>query len=462
MLIIKKIISSITGTPVEPENELIKNVRSEKSRKQTLEELVDMSCHYNGFKRESAVRALGNMGDPRALSALLVRVNDWVSEVREVAKESFIKLLTTQNINSVIDHLPQIYHLLKCGRTEHGALIEKVDGYLIEQRSSDFLIQGINSPEKLVARACFNLVIKNKLLLEHELVELGLKNKDVIIRLKCADLLRYVPLSVRTPLLKIAIKDKFMPIRREAFQTQLKINDLNNEELAKSFLFDRHSAIREIAINFLKLKKINISKIYLDAMESSKIASINCAIWGIGHLLLKEHVGKVESKLNNCSFPRVRKQALTTLYQLSYDFMKTILLKSLFDESPSVCKNAARLLSKSEFALTLTDISSIMKKASSTQLYSICFSLSRHINKWDRLIFIINCHSLNLEKIESELLQKEYVHWNQGFNNSGTQPSKEQLLKLYYHYKTDQKFIGTNLLNLLSFTLRTNGLKLDN
>lgn len=457
----KRIIDFFTGSPIKSAPQAVTFYSSIKQQEQTIDDLIVMSCHYNGFKREAAVRMLGNMGDPRAFSALLVRVNDWVSEVRIVAKESFIKLLTTENINEVIEHLPQIYHLLNCGRTEHVSLLESVDNFLKHRADPDFIIDGISSSEKLVARACLNLVLTHNLLPESDLTILGLKNSDVVVRLRCADLLKNLPLAVQKPLLKIAINDKFMPIRREAFQVQLTIAaDDENIVLAKTMLFDRHSSIRTIAINYLNKRNPNISEEYISALESSTVAFKKCALWGIGHLSLKEHTDEVRRRLDS-EFPSIRQQALVTLYKLNYELMKSLLLSSLLDKSVAVCKAASRFLAKSEFSLTLKDLSNVLKKAESTQLYSICLFLSRHINKWDRLIFIIHCHSLDLDDTDNELLQKEYVNWNLNFNNTGTQPSKEQLFELLYLYKTDREFIGDSLYNILSFTLRTNGMKID-
>ena len=53
--------------------------------------LVFSTFHPNGYIREQAVAALGT--DPQALSAVLLRCNDWVPQVRQAALESLAHLL---------------------------------------------------------------------------------------------------------------------------------------------------------------------------------------------------------------------------------------------------------------------------------------------------------------------------------------------------------------------------------
>ncbi|VVP52300.1 hypothetical protein PS880_05436 [Pseudomonas fluorescens] len=46
---------------------------------------VELSTHYNGFIREVAVRTLYSQPSPQALVALIDRLNDWVTQIRDLA-----------------------------------------------------------------------------------------------------------------------------------------------------------------------------------------------------------------------------------------------------------------------------------------------------------------------------------------------------------------------------------------
>lgn len=55
------------------ENEgLLRKILKSFSRQEGLEELLVMSEHWNGYKRENALRRLGMLGNPLAIPKLLI------------------------------------------------------------------------------------------------------------------------------------------------------------------------------------------------------------------------------------------------------------------------------------------------------------------------------------------------------------------------------------------------------
>ncbi|MBQ4850721.1 hypothetical protein [Pseudoalteromonas sp. MMG012] len=50
----------------------------------TVEELIQLSNHRDGYKRENAAAKLGYLGDPIAIPSLLLRVNDWVHKLGQL------------------------------------------------------------------------------------------------------------------------------------------------------------------------------------------------------------------------------------------------------------------------------------------------------------------------------------------------------------------------------------------
>src|ERR1700741_4148225 len=87
-----------------------------------LEDLLAMSSHANGFKRENAVRRLGMLGNPMAIPSLIVRANDWVPQVRAAARDALSKLLRAGNGEAFVASLPAIMHLQTCTRDNHREL----------------------------------------------------------------------------------------------------------------------------------------------------------------------------------------------------------------------------------------------------------------------------------------------------------------------------------------------------
>ena len=127
----------------------------------TVDDLIKLSTHHNGHKRENAVRRLGTIGDAFALPSLLTRVNDWVPQVRSAAKHAINALLTTENANFFAMYLPELKHLSLCDRATHTHLINTVEQFLVQDQNTHALITGLTDSNRFVSRACATLVVKN-------------------------------------------------------------------------------------------------------------------------------------------------------------------------------------------------------------------------------------------------------------------------------------------------------------
>jgi len=149
-----------------------------------------MSEHWNGYKRENAVRRLGMLGNPIAIPKLIVRANDWVPQVRNAARESIEKLLMNKNAEAFVYSLPDIYHLQDCGRDNHNTLIDKIERFLTRTENRKYLISSIEMDEPSIARNALKLCIENSLIEKYKLVSICFEHNDVIVRNIASDLMQ--------------------------------------------------------------------------------------------------------------------------------------------------------------------------------------------------------------------------------------------------------------------------------
>ena len=162
---------------------------SKPSSEWQLEKLITKSQDYSGYRRESAVMELCNFAHIDSFRALLVRINDWVPQVRAVAKTSFMSLLKPENIQLIIGVLPEIYHLTSCRRVKASSIIKAVEDFLKSEENINGLQEGVLHERVLVALRCTRILIKYKLLEVDNIIERTQKSKHNIIRLKGAELL---------------------------------------------------------------------------------------------------------------------------------------------------------------------------------------------------------------------------------------------------------------------------------
>jgi len=396
------------------------------SKQEGLDDLLEMSKHWDGHKRENAVRRLGLLGNPIALPALMVRANDWVLQVRVAAKNAILNLRTEDNVEAFITCLPELYHLQKCGRDNHDYLIEQIENYLLHKENKISVTEGISNSNPLVQRACFNLTLENKLMPVDSLVIIGLAQSDIVTRTRASHLLRNVSSDNRVEAVDLALKDSFMPIRREALQ--IKIKEGLNDEVLLSYLFDNNAPIREVAIKHLKASSKDVFDIYLTSLSSNSVKKTKCSLWGIGYLGKADDSRYVDQYLIN-EFPSVRKQAISTKASLLEEQSVDDLVKGLSDESSAVCKESARLISKLKIRFDANKLLDIVGSSNHIHCANSCIGLAKNINKWERVIFLLEL--LEFESQQDDEAQSKIEHalveWDFAFNRSQVIPNDKQI-----------------------------------
>jgi len=396
------------------------------SNDESLNELLHQSQSWDGYKREKAVARLGDLGTPLAIPELIKRANDWVPQVRFAARESLEKLLLENNAEAYVLCLPDIHHLNHCWRDNHKNLISLIEAYLLKKENVSHLINGISNSSPYVARICLDICIKNRVTTAEYLLKNHLQHYDVLVRLKISKFISEFSEDIQLNYIKTAIKDKYMPIRREAFQ--LLLNTGNQDSLAEKFLFDRHPAIREVSIRHLERKNKNPSSIYAASLKSSIPLNIRCSLWGLAYLRKTDHIENIEKFIKSDS-PSIRKHALNALISLDSNRTAGLLKICLSDNSPSVGKESLRLITKHNIRIDFNYLLSIVKSSRNTHSLNLCINASKIINKWERLIFLAKLYEIiptgndkHLETINSSLSE-----WNHDFNRSWTKPSPYQV-----------------------------------
>lgn len=417
--------------------------------KANLDELLISCQNGDGIIREDAVKKLALQANPKAIPALIVRLNDWVPQIRSAAKDAILTLATSENTRDFIEHLPEIYHLRKCRRGNHEDIIRKINQCLLSKENRFYIVAGINNENRLIARICYALASAHGLLPAESLVETGLSNPDIIIRQQASILLEDLGPDTQAPLLATALKDKHMPIRRAALQLKLNLGQENH--WIESYLFDRHSAIREIAVNKLLTRDVNVLGIYQSALTCSSPLKTQCAIWGIGFLSCENSLA-VLIKLLNSPLPSIRKQTLCTLLSLRSSWLNAHIHTLLSDSSPVVGRKAASICYQLGIHLDAELLINIIKLSPYEHTQNIIFSMIKKINKWERLIFLLKIRSdiKPPEAVEMQRMTAEIFHWNADFNKSGCQPTENQLELLQRVYAQQRQYNDHNLSRIMS------------
>ena len=419
--------------------------------------LIYKANSYNGYEREEAVKQLGELNNPMAMPILLLRVNDWVQQVRSASLKAIDKLLLNENAEIIVQYLPEIYKLQSYKRENHTELFARLLSFLLKEENSSYLVKAIDSQNIVLSRISFNICAKHQLLSTEQCVKKGLSSKDVILKTYAAKLLSSLKGKYLEDSLAIAIYDKFMFVRKEAFQIYLKKYPKKGLSFANKFLFDRSFTIREIAIRYLQKNNVNVEAIYVNVLKDKKssILYLKCAIDELGYLGSTRTIFLIGNFITHSS-STVRKVTLEALVALKSSNSKEYLLQGMQDISAKVAKRASRLLVRN-IVVDTEEIFQISKVSKYNHTLSFSLFSVRTINRWERLLFLLRLFDSTIvkDKAQKSILQNELRHWDTYFNQTCTQPTQKQIYNIISAYNKSNGLLEKDIFEILELTIHT-------
>lgn len=180
------------------------------------------SFHSNGHVREAAVETLESVDSGEEIPFLLLRLNDWVDNVRAAAKRAIRARMTHDRVDHFVRNIFLVARLVECGRHDHRDVIQWFAHQLIEPSRQQALRHLLESSERLVRRSCYQFVLDVDGPVSNEIVFAGLRSTDLYLRLRAAQAIRNGRLHGELDTaLDPMTDDPFMTVRREALFTRV-------------------------------------------------------------------------------------------------------------------------------------------------------------------------------------------------------------------------------------------------
>ncbi len=206
------------------------------------------SFHTSGYVREEAVSRLGRMSGGAELPFLLIRLNDWVQNVREAARRAVTSRLSPNYAASFAANLPLVTRLQQTERGDHREIVESIEGLLKGPKCRDVLFRTLDSPDRLVRRSGFRLAADATGSDLSSVLERALSDEDTVLRLWAA---RKIASESKDEsfdkFLALMRRDRFMPVRREALRAIVNRQTERASRELRLALLDSHAAMREEA-----------------------------------------------------------------------------------------------------------------------------------------------------------------------------------------------------------------------
>ena len=387
-----------------------------------------LSFHNNGYVREAATMLLAAIRDGSEVPYLLLRVNDWVSEIREVARKTLLDRCVLEYAVHFNKNLPLVMRLERSDRSDHSHLINSIMSQLEKEDSWNILLAGIQSEEMVERRAAFFLAVRSsnsKLVMR--VIELGIQSQDALIRVRSAQKVNLItnPDQLAGALSVLRI-DPFMPVRRAALMHYVEISAENVfDELYKALL-DKHISIREFARYHLnRMEPMDFGAYYREVLCNGEKAQIYAAVGGIGETGVSGDDFLVLPFVNH-RLVRIRVAALRALAKLNLTQHSKTFVACLEDESPKVSREAARALTQSrDFISHQEKIWRLVEGDSAGHVKLNAFAILCKLSKWDSIYYLLKSSGLKDEMIQERAKIAMRIWWS-SYNRSFTKPNEFQ------------------------------------
>lgn len=203
----------------------------------------------------------------------------------------------------------------------------------------------------------------------------------------------------------------------------------------------------------------DVESIYIQVLNDERPLKIKCALWGLAELECKNRIGDIGCHVLR-QYPSVRRFAIVALAKLQGEESRNILVNALFDQSPAVCKEAVRQITRVSISLSAQEMIELSRQIDARHTFIAFLSIARKLNKWDRLIYYLSlygCHFCISEEYVSPI-DSAIDQWDRDFNRSSIRPSTEQIERIKQLSDRHRPHLVRHCRTRLAFTLKDYGI----
>ncbi|WP_255992109.1 hypothetical protein [Chitinolyticbacter albus] len=206
-----------------------------------------LSRSGNGHVREGALRHLAAQRGALVLAVAIERLNDWVPQVRSVAKAIYIAHLHEQRAEDFLANIELVYQLQFKGRQDQGDVLAQTYELLRRLEHRPRLLAEFHRSRRQVAFWLFDAFLAEFSLTQA--IDAGLMHANLAVRAKALRAATALPAAERLPLARQALGSRSASIRAIGLTMVVESSGDTQESLdyCISKLLDSGVRMRELA-----------------------------------------------------------------------------------------------------------------------------------------------------------------------------------------------------------------------
>jgi hypothetical protein len=377
--------------------------------------------HYSGYVREAAIARAIDLGGSSCLELIIERVNDWVPEVRNIARQGLLALLVTVPSEHFVSLLPKIRSLAAATRTDHRSWLLEFEQQLVQVGGATAIIAAMAGADFRLRRAAYLVALDHELLPITELATIGLKSGDIMVARRAVTLLGRIPRQERALYTAIAAASPFGPVRHAAFMHVAENESgADIEPLLWPPIFDAQTSLRSAAAKLLHDRGLDVISHCVATLESGKLSGTQTR--AALSLLVERRAPDVGARLAQFANDRrsdIRAHAMALQVRISPSLKDEIALRALFDPIRRVRKLGARLCALGAFVPFEEIKTLLVERGDCHAAMAVCAR-----NEWDSLACIALIAALGLSSgHDDQTLSDALKKWISNPRSSWTKPS---------------------------------------
>jgi len=386
-----------------------------------------LSFQSSGYTREAAVRLLSASYDGVELPFLLIRVNDWVEQVRDVARQAISDRIRPDYAAHFLRCLPLLEKISFQLRQDSRQLIDSITDCIGSDAARPSLLLAIAQGDQITRRLAFRFLVRRPHInLISDLKGMA-KSRDPMIRWGAARELRQrlEGADLRTLLLELA-DDRFMPVRREALYGYVEKKLPEAGEVLRKALLDRHRSMREIArFHLSKTERLDLLSYYQAKIGVEKERPRCAAILGVGEVGKSQDAADLAPLLRDPS-PRVKQAAIRAIGHLDAAAFLGELSALLDDERAGIARAARDAIAAHSELLAPARLRDLFMRATHSRTRQFLISLFGRLWWWDSAPLLIEataCEDPAAKQLALDIL----ATWRGKIGRLTGKPSAQQL-----------------------------------
>jgi len=203
---------------------------------------------WDGFTREAGLRQIRSSQSIERLASIIVRLNDWVPQVRAAARDAFADYLTPEYGPWLIAKTPAILALEQRRREDHGATIQKLEALLATPECLAQTTAAFETSRGACTRLFFRVLAQTKRADELEaFLVASLHHADFSVRRAALGRAMALPLESAQKAIAYGLASNSSILRRLSFLQAIELQT-DRTRLIEDFLTDPSSAARSTAL----------------------------------------------------------------------------------------------------------------------------------------------------------------------------------------------------------------------